>query len=214
MAGVLLPAGTSAGPPTTEGGGVVTAPAAMSLHGGPTAAPRSPAAPGTVHVLCGDQQGLLIPASRGLPGPTTSSPKDGSHSGRASNTQKHSGHQRGDARHRYGYCPVPELKSGARFSQWLPNVPVWHTHVHSVPDRTALALLGHGAHLQESNSSRYCSSALRRWRRLVTAHGTRRTRSMMEETCTHVRTHTHTHTHTSKQQHTHSTAWSQQRLRD
>lgn len=74
---------------------------------------------------------------------------------------------------------LPEVKSGALFSQSLPKVPVWQTHLHSVPDRMGLALLGHGAHLHVSNSSMYCSRALRRWRLLVTAHGIPRTRSMI-----------------------------------
>lgn len=76
------------------------------------------------------------------------------------------------------YC-IPEVKSGARFSQLVPNVPVWQIHLHSVPERTGLALLGQGAHLQASNSSRYCSSALLRCLLFVTAQGIPRTRSMM-----------------------------------
>lgn len=76
---------------------------------------------------------------------------------------------------------LPDVKSGALFSQSLPKVPVWQTHLHSVPDRMGLALFGHGAHLQVSNSSMYCSRALRRWRLLVTAQGIPRTRSTIDK---------------------------------
>ena len=82
-------------------------------------------------------------------------------------------------------CPaVPEVMSGARSSQFVPKVPVWQTHLHSVPERTALPLLGHGEHLQVSNSSMYCSRAFLRFLLFVAAQGIPRTRSMMGSTWT------------------------------
>lgn len=72
-------------------------------------------------------------------------------------------------------------------------MPGWQTHLHSVPDRTGLPLLGHGAHLQASNSSKYCNRAFLRWRLFVTAQGICFTRSMIGNTC---KPHTHTHSAT------------------
>lgn len=84
---------------------------------------------------------------------------------------------------------VPEVQSGARVSQFVPNVLVWQTHLHSVPERTGLALLGQGAHLQVSNSSRYCIRAFHRCLLFVAAQGIPRTRSMRGSSWINTNTH-------------------------
>lgn len=53
VTGLLLSVWTTAGLPSFERGGVIAPPRPMSLHGGSAAAPRAPAAPQTIHRLCG-----------------------------------------------------------------------------------------------------------------------------------------------------------------
>lgn len=49
---ILLSFRTLAGLTTPEGGGIITPPCSTSFHWGPTVAPRTPAAPVTIHFLC------------------------------------------------------------------------------------------------------------------------------------------------------------------
>lgn len=53
VTGLLLPVWTTAGLSSFERGGVIAPPRPMFLHGGSAAAPRPPAAPQTIHRLCG-----------------------------------------------------------------------------------------------------------------------------------------------------------------